>query len=57
MGNKLIICCSSIEHKNDDDKNIEEYYDNNEDMPIKSLINQQQLLYRSVSEQTLIPSQ
>ena len=56
MGNKLIICCSSIEHKNDDDKNIEEYYDNNEDMPIKSLINQQQLLYRSASENTLIPS-
>ena len=57
MGHKLIICCSSIEHKNDDDKNIEEYDDNNEDIPMKNLIDQQPLLYRSVSEQTLIPNQ
>ena len=55
MGNKLIICCSRIEHKNEDDKHIEEY-DNNEDTPMKNLINQQQLLYRSGSEHTLIPS-
>ena len=56
MGNRLIICCSSIEHKIDDDKNIEDYDNTNEDMPTKNLINQQQLLYRSGSEQTLIPS-
>ena len=56
MGNKLIICCSSIEHKNEDDKNIEEYDNYNEDNPTNNLINQQQLLYRSGSEQTLIPS-
>ena len=56
MVNWFIICCSSIEHKNEDDKNIEEYDDNNEDVPMKNLINQQQLLYRSGSENTLIPS-
>ena len=42
MGNKLVICCISIEHKNEDDKNIEEYDNNNEDKPTNNLINQQQ---------------